>query len=131
MLHHLLSYNNQSNSKVSSITLKVCFYFVQKARRLCITSYFFWILKKETPSHQIVNTKLISTEVSKYVHIFNIHPSFPWILCQDLLSIFLVFISSNSIGFFYFVSNLIFLTKKYICKYVQSFVNEFVWLNSM
>ena len=38
---------------------------------------------------------------------------------------FFVFICSNSMCFIYFVSNLTFLTKKYMCKYVQSFVNEF------
>ena len=67
MLHHLLSYDNQSNTKVSSITLKVCLHFVQKSRRFCVDCNLFWIFKKETPSHQNVNIKLISTEVCKQV----------------------------------------------------------------
>ena len=67
MLLLLLLCDKQSNSKVSSTTLKVCLHFVQKSRWLCVTCNLFWILKNEPPSHQIVNIKLISTEVCKQV----------------------------------------------------------------
>ena len=56
------------------MTLKVYLHFVQDTRRFVLN-----FENRNSISIQIVNPKLIGTEVGKYVHIFYINPSFPCI----------------------------------------------------
>ena len=81
MLLHLLLFENQSNSKVLSITLKFCLHFVQKARRFCVSPEIcseFWNKKHHLIKLSIQNWSALGS-VKMYIS-FMIIQVFPKLL---------------------------------------------------